>query len=112
MNVKINSYNQENWKEIIVKSCLPDNLKKLEELAHNIWWTWDNETKDLFRSIDIQAWIEAGSNPVLLLNTLPHNKLEELGENQEFVKRLDKVYERFTQYIHTPQKTDKPSIAY
>ncbi len=112
MNVKINSYNQENWKEITVKSCLPESVKKLEELACNLWWTWDNETKDIFRTIDIDTWIEAGSNPVLMLNILPHSKLIELGENQEFVKRLDKAYDRFIQYMNAPKKTDKPSIAY
>src|SRR5690554_3604721 len=99
MNVKINSYNQENWKELTVKACIPESLKKLEELACNIWWTWDNETKDIFRSIDIESWLESGSNPVQLLNTLSHDTLVELSEDKSFLQRLDKAYERFTQYI-------------
>jgi len=33
MNIKINAYNAENWKEITVKSSLPESIKKLEELA-------------------------------------------------------------------------------
>ena len=112
MNVKINSYNQENWKELTVKACIPESLKKLEELACNIWWTWDNETKDIFRSIDIESWLESGSNPVQLLNTLSHDTLVELSEDKSFVQRLNKAYERFTQYINAPKKADVPSIAY
>lgn len=112
MNVKINSYNQENWKELTIKACIPESLKKLEELACNIWWTWDNETKDIFRSIDIESWLESGSNPVQLLNTLSHDTLVELSEDKSFVHRLDKAYERFTQYINAPKKADVPSIAY
>ena len=112
MNIKINAYNAENWKEITVKSSLPESIKKLEELARNIWWYWDAEAKDLFRKIDYNAWVEAQSNPVLLLNILSHDQLVELGENQEFIQKLNSIYERFSKYINAPKKADKPSIAY
>ena len=108
MNIKINAYNAENWKEITVKSSLPESIKKLEELARNIWWYWDAEAKDLFRKIDYNAWVEAQSNPVLLLNILSHDQLVELGENQEFIqteqhlRKIFKIHQRSQKLINLP----------
>ena len=38
MKLKVNSTNDIPWKNIIIKSKLPENLNKLEEMAQNIWW--------------------------------------------------------------------------
>lgn len=33
------------------KSRLPEQLKCLDELAHNLWWAWDYEARDLSRAL-------------------------------------------------------------
>jgi len=40
------------WKKIMVKSHIPDKLKKLHELSQNLWWCWDYEATNLFESIN------------------------------------------------------------
>jgi len=112
MKIRVNNVNDTNLKEINVKSNLPASLSKLEEIAHNIWWTWDSNAKNLFRQIDREAWIKASSNPVLLLNILDYDKLVALGQNIEFIKKLDKVYEDFKNYLNVDKNTKAPSIAY
>ena len=112
MKLKVNNVNETNLKEINVKSHLPASLSKLEEIAQNIWWTWDSEAKNLFRQIDREAWIEAASNPVLLLNILNYEKLVALGENTEFIKKVETVYNAYQAYINVPKSTKTPSIAY
>ena len=43
MKVKVSNSNQPNWKVVSVKSHIPAALKKLDEMAHNLWWTWNVE---------------------------------------------------------------------
>ncbi len=112
MKIKVNNVNESNLKEISVKTFLPETLNKLEEIAQNIWWVWDSNAKNLFRQIDRGAWAESLSNPVQLLNILPYEKLMAMGNDIEFIKKVDKVYEDFQAYINTPKNKDKPSVAY
>lgn len=112
MKIKVNNVNDTNLKEISVKSHLPESLSKLEEIAQNIWWTWDSNAKSLFRQIDREAWIEASSNPVLLLNILNYDKLVAMGEDAGFLKKVDAVYDDFKAYLNVPKNTKAPSLAY
>ena len=52
MKIKASNANQPSWKPIIVKGSVPAELSKLEELAHNMWWVWNYEARDLFRDLD------------------------------------------------------------
>jgi len=95
-----------------VKSNLPESLKKLDEIAQNLWWVWNSDAKNMFRKIDAQAWIEARSNPIQLLNILSYEKLVALGNDTEFVEKLNRIYADFTAYMSQPLRKDRPSVAY
>ncbi len=112
MKIKMNEVNETNWRDINVKSNLPEVLNKLEEIAYNIWWCWDSEARDLFRNIDRAAWKEASSNPIQLFNILSYKKMLELSKDEAFIKKLDYIYEKFQNYINQPFDKNKPSIAY
>ena len=112
MKLKVNNVNETNLKEINVRSHLPESLNKLEEIAHNIWWTWDSNAKTLFRQIDHDAWVEASSNPVLLLNILNYEKLVAMGKNVDFINKVETVYADFKAYMNVPKNKKVPSIAY
>ncbi|MFV0470832.1 MAG: alpha-glucan family phosphorylase [Paludibacteraceae bacterium] len=112
MKLKVNEVNTPNWKEIIVKSNLPESLNKLDELSQNIWWSWDSNAKKLFREIDREAWKQAGSNPVQLLNILSYDKLVSLGKDEEFIGKVNEIYTKFQEYINSPINSKRPSIAY
>lgn len=112
MKLKVNEVNEPNWKEIIVKSNLPESLSKLDELSQNIWWSWSSNAKKLFREIDKDAWKEAESNPVQLLNILSYEKLVSLGKDAEFTKKVNSVYNDFKAYTNEPYNNNRPSIAY
>ena len=43
MKVKTNYANAPVWREVNVKSRIPESLKMLGEMARNIWWAWNNE---------------------------------------------------------------------
>ncbi|MBR6017199.1 MAG: alpha-glucan family phosphorylase [Paludibacteraceae bacterium] len=112
MKVRVSNVNQAVWKEANVHANLPENLNKLQELAYNLWWVWNHDAKELFRGIDIDEWHRAQSNPIMLLNILSYDKMQELSENKTFMKKLDKVYAEFRAYMDEPKDPKKPSIAY
>ncbi len=112
MQIKVSKVNQMNWTDINVHANLPENLKKLEEIAYNLWWVWNSDAKNIFRSIDKEAWHAAQSNPIVLLHTLSYDKIVELGNDKDFMKLLDKTYSDFRAYMDAPRDPKKPSIAY
>ena len=76
MKIKADYVNTPQWKELTVKSRLPEQLKCLDELAHNLWWAWDYEARDLFKSLDESLYEEVGHNPVVLLERLSYERKE------------------------------------
>ncbi len=99
------------WKKLSVRSKLPDKIKQLHELSHNLWWTWNYKASDLFEAIDPEQWEKCEKSPIKLLELVSYNKLTEISENKEFVDKLNEVYASFVEYMNRPLKED-PSIAY
>ena len=112
MKVKVSNVNQPAWKECNVHATLPPELSKLQELAYNLWWSWNGGAKDLFRYIDTDLWHRANSNPVVLLNILSYDRMVELSKDGQFMRHLNSVYDEFRAYMDAPQDKKKPSIAY
>ncbi len=112
MQVKVSQVNQPAWHEVIVRANLPENLKKLQEIAYNLWWVWNSDAKNIFRDIDLDLWHRAQSNPIMLLNIISYDRMIELSEDKEFMRKLDETYADFRAYMDEPKTHDKPSIAY
>ena len=99
MKVKVSNVNAPNWREITVKSYLPKGLEKLSEMARNIWWSWNYEATKLFKDLNPELWEKAGQNPVLLLELMDYESLQELAKDENLLKRVDKVYAEFRAYM-------------
>ena len=112
MNVRITNANQPAWKTVTVKSHIPAELKPLDELAHNLWFCWNQEALDLFRSLDAKIWEEVDQNPVELLNQIPYKQLQELAADPEVIGRMDAVYKTFRAYMDEKPNAQRASVAY
>ena len=112
MKIKISNANTPTWKDVTVKSRIPEELKKLEELARNIWWAWNYEAIELFRDLDPALWKEAGQNPVVLLERLSYETLEKLAKDKNILKRMNDVYAKFRAYMDVQPDAKRPSVAY
>ena len=111
-HIKVSQVNQPAWSEITVHANLPENLKKLQELAYNLWWVWNSDAKNVFRSVDREAWHRAQSNPVMLLNYISYERMTELCNDQAFLMELGRAYAEYRAYMDVPKDKNKPSIAY
>ena len=112
MKVKTNYVNAPVWKEVNVKSRIPEPLKMLEEMARNIWWAWNDEATEMFRELDPELWSFVKQNPVALLERLSYEKLEALCNNKEVLSRINHIYDKFKTYVNTKPDASRPSVAY
>lgn len=56
MKIKANYTNEPVWREINIHSKLPQELRILDEMAHNMWFMWNYEATDMFTAIDKELW--------------------------------------------------------
>ena len=112
MRIKTNCANAPVWKEVTVKSRIPDSLKMLEEMARNIWWSWNDDAIEMFKELDPELWSVVGQNPVALLERLSYEKLEALSVDKEVLGRIEEIYAKFKAYMSEKPDSTRPSVAY
>ncbi len=112
MKLQVSSTNAPVWRDVTIHTELPAKLKCLDELSHNVWWSWNSNAKTLFHDIDPDLWRATGENPVLLLQKLDFDKCEALANDKAMLDRIDSVYKSFKEYMAQPKRTDVPSISY
>lgn len=81
------------------KFNLPDSLKKLEELAYNLWFSWNPDIRDIFREIDVDVWRECGRNPIGFLSNVDPEKLQKAADDPQFIEKLERRWDRFFTYM-------------
>ncbi|MBF0575230.1 alpha-glucan family phosphorylase [Dysgonomonas sp. GY617] len=101
-----------NWFNVIVHRNVPEKLHALEELANNLWWSWNQDAKDLFESLDPVAWKKVYYNPIVLLDNISLQRYQELENDDEFVAKLAAVYNHFQTYMNNKSDLSEASVAY
>ncbi len=91
---------------------LPAELRPLEEIAHNLWWVWNEEAKAIFETMDPQEWEKSGKNPVVLLQNLQSDTSERIINDSVMMGRIEALYRKYRDYMAVPHNSERPSIAY
>ena len=112
MKIKADYANAPQWKEVNVKSTLPSELKCLDELAHNMWWAWNYEARNMWKSLDSDLYEEVGHNPVLLLDRLSYERKEAIVKDKAIMESVKQVYKKFRDYMDVEPDATRPSVAY
>ncbi|WP_228181477.1 alpha-glucan family phosphorylase [Streptomyces anulatus] len=86
-----------------VRPVLPEPLRPLHDLAHNLRWSWHTETRELFRSADPEGWRPADADPVRLLGSLSAGRLAELAGDEEYLGRLAGASADLAEYLDGPR---------
>jgi starch phosphorylase len=74
---------------------LPDRISRLEELAYDLWWSWNNDARQVFRRLDYPLWRQTAHNPVRMLEVIPRERLERAIANADWLASYDQVIARF-----------------
>ena len=112
MNVKVSNVNTPDWKALTVQANIPKELSKLEEMSKNLWWTWNTDAYNLFRSIKEDLFTQKKDNVIEVLAGLSYEELTALTKNKVFVERMNKVYEQFKSYMTAKPDKSRASVAY
>lgn len=112
MKIKADYANAPQWKEVNVKSTLPSELKCLDELAHNMWWAWNCEARNMWKSLDSDLYEEVGHNPVMLLDRLSYERKEAIVKDKAIMESVKQVYKKFRDYMDVEPDATRPSVAY
>ncbi len=74
---------------------LPKRIERLNKLANNLWWSWHDEGRQLFRSLDYSLWRTSGHNPVKQLHDIDSEKLESAARDKAFLNLYDATLAKF-----------------
>lgn len=78
-----------------IREKLPTRIERLADLAYNLWWSWHQDARELFRTLDYPLWRATGHNPVLILREIPQERLEEAAKDPLFLRQYDAVLMAF-----------------
>ncbi|HEY9900293.1 MAG TPA: alpha-glucan family phosphorylase [Pantanalinema sp.] len=84
---------------VSVFPSLPERIRRLDELAHNIWWSWNPAAQELFKALSAGLWQKVYHNPVKLLCEISQARLDALCVDSDFLARYDAVIAAFDAYV-------------
>lgn len=85
-----------------VNPQIPERLERLEELANNLWYSWDRPTQGLFASLSHPLWQATNHNPKAFLKRADQKRLAATGENPVFLGALNRVVSSYDTYHEMP----------
>ncbi len=77
---------------------LPQRIRRLLELAYNLWWSWHPEACALYQKIDAELWEEVYHNPVKFLREVRQVALDEAAQDTDFLRTYHRVLADFDAY--------------
>jgi starch phosphorylase len=81
---------------------LPENLRFLDSLSWNFYWSWKPEAANLFRELDPALWEQCEQNPRLLLKKISGLRLWQKAIDEEYITKLNEFAEKFDDYFSAP----------
>lgn len=78
---------------------LPRRLARLDEIAHDLWYSWDRSTRQLFARLDNDLWNEVGHSPKVLLKRIDERRLTEAAEDPGFLNSYQRMLSAYDAYL-------------
>ena len=81
-----------------IKPKLPNSLKPLEEIARNLWLSWNFDAIELFIRLDYDVWLHSHQSPIRTLGMVSQERLAEVAKDDSYLAALKETYSRFLNY--------------
>ncbi|MFY9327195.1 MAG: alpha-glucan family phosphorylase [Georgfuchsia sp.] len=94
-----------------VNPLLPARLARLEELANDLRYSWDNPTRDLFSRLHHKLWRAVGHSPKAFLKRVDQSILDEAAQNSDFLSSMGRVLSAYDSYHARPPRDREPHMA-
>ena len=73
---------------------LPDRIHRLQNLAQDLWWSWNTDARGVFRDLDYPLWRQTAHNPVRMLKLVSAETLERAVAHREWLANYDHAIAR------------------
>ena len=74
---------------------------KCMALAGNLWWSWNEEVRHIFRDLDPIRWRQIDHNPIILLNEFTPERLYKRAHEMVLLTRINQAYRRLKEYMNS-----------
>jgi starch phosphorylase len=74
---------------------VPERIRRLPDIAGNLWWSWHRPARNLFKAVSYPLWKSTRHNPVEMLHLVSAERLEALAKDLEFLQQYDEVVSAF-----------------
>jgi starch phosphorylase len=78
---------------------LPRRLRRLADLAYNLWWAWNSDADRVYRFLDPELWEATYHNPVLLLRSIDRQRLTAATKDRYYLDFYDNVIAAYDAYM-------------
>ncbi|SFW25056.1 alpha-glucan family phosphorylase [Nitrosovibrio sp. Nv17] len=87
---------------IAVNPKIPTSLARLEELANDLWYSWDRSTRSLFSRLHPGLWGAVGHNPKAFLKRVDESILLKAAEDPVFMAQYNSIISAYDSYQSGP----------
>ncbi|OGS97511.1 MAG: alpha-glucan phosphorylase [Gallionellales bacterium RIFCSPLOWO2_02_FULL_57_47] len=77
---------------------IPARLARLEELANNLWYSWDRPTRALFARLHPGLWKTTEQSPKAFLKRIDEQRLLNAADDQVFIGNFNRVLAAYDTY--------------
>src|SRR5215468_9911340 len=72
----------------------------LNNLARNLWWTWDQGAQEIFQELSPRGWQNLYHNAVAILHEVSDYELRVRLQDLDFAQRVRQVLRCFDSYMN------------
>ena len=87
------------FNKITVNPQMPKNISRIQEIANNLWWSWNTEFLRLFQKIDNDLWERVERNPIKFLKRVSQDRIEWASNDDKFIKEYNKIVKNYDDYM-------------
>ena len=96
--------------QLEVNPKLPARLARLDDIANNLWYSWDRPTRTLFARLGSKLWGAVGHSPKAFLKRVDQHRLDEAAEDPVFLGALAHVLSAYDTYHDNPRREHGPHL--
>jgi len=85
-----------------IRREIPENLRALDTISRNYYWSWTREGVEIFRELEPSLWEKCEQNPRLLLRRIGQFRLWQKSLDEAYVQRVQDFAERTQEYLRQP----------
>ncbi len=90
--------------QLDVNPRIPPRLARLEELANNLWYSWDHHTRELYAQLHPALWNAVGHSPKAFLRQVDERILMASAEDPLFLNNYNRVLSAYDTYHSEPTR--------